>query len=90
MGEQKKHSIGVIFPDGRVETFTTYLSFCLQYLDEAKVYVLNNYSSRHKTPFKYRGYIIGKLTAENKSQDEDLQRKFNYHVINRIEGLNTK
>ena len=81
MGEQKKHSIGVIFPDGRVETFTTYLSFCLQQLDEEKLHTMNQRATRYKTPFVYKDHFIGFLDFDrNKSKDTDLKRTFKYKI----------
>lgn len=84
MGEQKKHSIGVIFPDGRVEIFTTYLSLCLQYFDEQKRFVIQQKASRYKTPFTYKGHIIGKLNLKaNKTTDSDLNRRFKHEMKKR-------
>lgn len=84
MGEQKKHSIGVIFPDGRVETFTTYLSFCLQYFNGDYENYLYNRSTVKKTPFKYKGHIIGKLNLKaNKTIDSDLNRRFKHEMKKR-------
>jgi hypothetical protein len=64
MGERKKKTIKVTFPDGRVEKFTSLVDLANQYFDIKKLNYFYNRTQYKGFPFVYKYHVIDKIKTK--------------------------